>query len=242
MSTWNCHLQQNRDHMCLWPSYYWHHDTAKQGYSGVMKNSTGKWIRNPLSLVLRVDSVCVRVIDVYVYGVEPVTAIFRSAFTHRPHSGLHGVPAISYNLRSHLVFLQRKLASAPTLCRLLIPWYCHIFDRKAMCFLSRTEHFLIRMLWRNVLLVEYTKCSCQQDPYSFSRLATIIAELRQNMQNAWKVYRKVSCGIFVTVFIREYMHALLLDEGILCIYATVWAPLTVIFNLGFKVYHILLKR
>ena len=28
-------LQQDSDHMCLWPGYLLHHDTAKHGYSGV---------------------------------------------------------------------------------------------------------------------------------------------------------------------------------------------------------------
>ena len=46
------------------------------------------------------------------YGMELVSAIFRNAFAHdtqAPHQVSWCVGAISYNLRSHLVFLQRKV-------------------------------------------------------------------------------------------------------------------------------------
>ena len=50
-------LQQYSDHACLWPGYHVHHDTAKHGYSGVMKESTGEWNGVVLSSVSRVGSV-----------------------------------------------------------------------------------------------------------------------------------------------------------------------------------------
>ena len=75
-------LHQDSDHVCLWPSYYFNHDTARHGYSGVVEESTGKWNGALLSSVMRVGSVCMLMMDVNVYGVDLVSVIFRSAFTH----------------------------------------------------------------------------------------------------------------------------------------------------------------
>ena len=61
-------LQQDSDHVCLWPGYYLHHDTAKHSYSGVVRKSTGEWNGALLSSVVRVGSVCMRLMDVHVYG------------------------------------------------------------------------------------------------------------------------------------------------------------------------------
>ena len=44
--------------------YHLHHDTAKHGYSGVVKESTGEWNDLLLSSLMRVSSVCMRVVDV----------------------------------------------------------------------------------------------------------------------------------------------------------------------------------
>ena len=57
------------------------------------------------------------VMDVHVYGIDLVRAIFCNAFVHdiqAPSSGfmVWGVEGISYNLWSHLVFLQGKVNSA----------------------------------------------------------------------------------------------------------------------------------
>ena len=69
--------------MSLWPpSYHLHHDTGKYGYSGVMKELTGEWNGTLLSSVMRVGSVCMRVMDIHVYGVDMVSVIFQSAFAH----------------------------------------------------------------------------------------------------------------------------------------------------------------
>ena len=75
-------LQQHSDHMCLGPGYHLHHDTAKHSYSGVVKESTVEWNGGLLSLVMRVGSVCMRVMDVHVSGVQLASVIFRSAFAH----------------------------------------------------------------------------------------------------------------------------------------------------------------
>ena len=71
--------------MCLWPGYHLHHDTAKHGYSGVVKKSTGKWN----GALLRVGSVCMRVMDVQVFGVDLMSVIFGNDFptTRRIPSG-----------------------------------------------------------------------------------------------------------------------------------------------------------
>ena len=42
-----------------------HHDTAKFGYSRVVKESTGECNGTLLSSVMRVGSVCMRVVDLY---------------------------------------------------------------------------------------------------------------------------------------------------------------------------------
>ena len=100
-------LQQDSDHVCLWPGYHLHHDTAKHGYSGVVKESTGEWNDAILSSVMSVGSVCMQLMNVHVYGVDLVSVIFRSAFAHdtQPHLRFHGMWALSYSSRSHLVFL-----------------------------------------------------------------------------------------------------------------------------------------
>ena len=58
------------------------HDTDKHGYFGVLKESTGEWNRALLSSVMRVGSVCMRVMDIHVYGEDLVSVIFRSSYAH----------------------------------------------------------------------------------------------------------------------------------------------------------------
>ena len=53
-----------------------YHETAKHGYSGVVKESTG-CDENMLCLYA-----CMRVLDIHVHGVDLVSVIFRSAFAH----------------------------------------------------------------------------------------------------------------------------------------------------------------
>ena len=67
-----------------------HHNTAKRGYSGVVKGSTGKWNGALLSSVMRVGSVCMRLMDVLVYGVDLVRVIFRSAFWAGQRTSTYG--------------------------------------------------------------------------------------------------------------------------------------------------------
>ena len=47
------------------PLYHLHHDTAKQGYSGVMKESTGERNGTLLSSVMRIDSVYMLVTNIH---------------------------------------------------------------------------------------------------------------------------------------------------------------------------------
>ena len=53
------YLQQESDHVCLWPGCHLYH-----GYSGVVRKSTGEWNDLLLSSLMRVSSVCMRVVDV----------------------------------------------------------------------------------------------------------------------------------------------------------------------------------
>ena len=59
-----------------------------------------------------------RVMNVHVYGINLVSLIFSSAFAH-DISGFMVWGTISYNSRSHLVFLQGKVNIARKLHRLL---------------------------------------------------------------------------------------------------------------------------
>ena len=90
-------LQQDSDHVCLWPGYHLNHDITKHGYSGVMKESTGEWNGTLLTSVMRVCSFCMWVMDVHVYCVDLVSVTFgvHSPMTHRPHLRLHGVGGTS---------------------------------------------------------------------------------------------------------------------------------------------------
>ena len=75
-------LQQDSDHVCLWPGYHLHHNVAKHGYSGVVKELTGEWNGALSSLVMKVHSVCVQVVDIHVYDRHLVSVIFQSTFAH----------------------------------------------------------------------------------------------------------------------------------------------------------------
>ena len=78
-----------------------------------------------------------QMMDVHVYGVYLVSVIFRSTFSHNiqatPQASWCG-ETISYNSRSHLVFLQGKVNSASYIAQVVITFYCHFFDRMVMCF------------------------------------------------------------------------------------------------------------
>ena len=56
-----------------------------------------------------------------------------------PTSGFMVWRAFSYNMQSHLVFLQGKVNSAHYIAQVLIPCYCQFFNRKVMCF-SVAQH------------------------------------------------------------------------------------------------------
>ena len=86
-------LQKDSNHVCLWSVYYLHHFTAKHGYFAVVKESTGAWNGTLLSSVMRVGFVYMRMMDVYVYDVDLVSLIFRSAFVYDTltHLRLQGI-------------------------------------------------------------------------------------------------------------------------------------------------------
>ena len=63
-----------------------------------------------------------RVMDIYVYGIDLVSIFFWSAFTHDTHpqaSWCGG--AISYNSQSHLMLLQGKVNSASYIAQVVNP-------------------------------------------------------------------------------------------------------------------------
>ena len=62
--------------MYLWPGYNSHHETSKHGYSGVVKELTGEWNGTLLSSVMRVGSVCMQLMDVHMYGIDPMSIFF----------------------------------------------------------------------------------------------------------------------------------------------------------------------
>ena len=155
--------------MCLWAGYHLHHDTAKHGCSGVVKESTGEWNGALLSSLVRVGSVCMRVMadgHTRVWrrsGERHLRECIRPRHTG-PTSDFMVWGAISYNSRSHFMLMHGKVNSAHFIAQVSTPCYCHFFDRKVMCFFSRTTHVHIRLLRRNVLFVMYNNCSGQQDP------------------------------------------------------------------------------
>ena len=63
-------LQQDSDHLCLWPGYHLHQDTAKHGYLDVVKVSSGEWSGALLSSGMRVGPVYVRLMDVLIVTQE----------------------------------------------------------------------------------------------------------------------------------------------------------------------------
>ena len=69
-------LKKDSDHVCLWPGYRLQHVTAKDGYSGVVNESTGEWNDAQFSSAIRVGYACMGVTKVH------VSVIFRSAFAH----------------------------------------------------------------------------------------------------------------------------------------------------------------
>ena len=92
------------DHIFLRPGYHLHHDTTKQDYSCVLKDSTEGWNGALLSSVMRVVSVCIRVMDVHVYGVDLVSVNVWSVFTYDtqapPQASWCGGPSVT--TRGHI--------------------------------------------------------------------------------------------------------------------------------------------
>ena len=84
----------------------------------IVKESTGEWDGALLSSVMRVGSVCMRVMDIICtvssFGVHSPT-------THRPHLRLDAVVIISYNSWPHLAFLQGKVNSARYIAQVVNP-------------------------------------------------------------------------------------------------------------------------
>ena len=108
--------------MCHWPNYHLHLNTAKHGFSGVVKEQIGEW--NGALLSSDESKFCLRIMDIYVFGVDLVSVIFLSAFAQ----GTLATPqaswcegTISYNSRSHLVFLKGKVNSSRYIAQVVNP-------------------------------------------------------------------------------------------------------------------------
>ena len=92
-------LQQNSDHVWPWSGYHLYHNTAKHGYSGVVRESIGEWNGTLLSSVMRVGSAYIRVMDIHMYGIDVVSVIFQSAITPEtqalPQASWSGGPSVT---------------------------------------------------------------------------------------------------------------------------------------------------
>ena len=113
-------LQQDSDHMCLWPGYHLHHDTVKHSYSVAMKESTGERNGTLLSLVM---SLYANDGHTHVWrrpGVHHLQECFCSWHTG-PSSNFMVWEAVSYNSLSHLLFLQDKVKSACYIAQVVNP-------------------------------------------------------------------------------------------------------------------------
>ena len=119
---------------------------------------------------------------------------------HPRYLRLHGVWAISYKLRSHLVFPQGILRGVQ------LPWPARTPD------LSPIEHVWDIMKWNLVFL----KSLPQPLPNCNNRYKLL-----------GTIYHRVTFNTFMTICIRQYMPALLTEGTTLCIDVTVWTPLTV---------------
>ena len=152
-----------------------------------------------------------------------------------PTSGfmMWGGRGISYNLRSHLVFLQGKVKSAHYIAQVVNPVLLLFLRQEGVWFFSRTTHVHIRLLWCNVLFVVYNNCPGQQDSQisltnwnvwnMMKQNLLFLRSLPQPLPNCdnWckmlgRIYRKMIFGIFMTVCMWEYMPALP-PEGVHCV-------------------------
>ena len=248
-------LQQDSNHVCLWSGYHLHHDTTKHGYCGVMKESTGEWNGALLPSVMRIGSVYIWAMDIHMYGEDLVSVIFCSAFAHYTHAlpQLHGVEATSYNLQSHLVFLQGKVTVPATLYKFGNPVLLSFFDRKVMCFFSRITHIHIWLLW-HVFFMVYNNCPGQQDPQISCQSNTYGQDLAlppslpqplPNFDNGCKmpgtIYRRMTFSTFMTIYMQEYT-TVLPPGRVHCVLLWLFGPphtVTCVFHLVWICYHIL---
>ena len=190
--------------MCLWTGYHLHHDTIKHGYSGVVKESTGEWNGTLLSSVMRIGSICMWVMNIYVHSVDLVSIIFWSAFAHNiqapPQASWCG-GAINYNSRSHLVFLQSKVNIACYIAQvvnfMLLPFLQQQDDilfqqdnthphmaAATQCALCGVQQLPWSATSPDLLPIEHIWDMMKQELTLFPEPAIAIAKLQQQVQNA----------------------------------------------------------
>ena len=120
-------MQQDPDHVSFWSDYHLHHDSAKH----VVK----EWNGTLLSSVTRAGTVCMRLMDVWVYGVDVVSVIFRSAFAHDTQVTPQASWCGGHQLQLAVTFgVSAGKVNSAHLHNLITPCYCHFFDRKEICF------------------------------------------------------------------------------------------------------------
>ena len=148
--------------MCLWSGYQLHHNTAKHGCSGVVKESIGEWNETLLSSAME-------------FASDGHTPVRRRHGEHHlpecirprhigPNSGfMVWEGGISYISRSDLVFLQGKVNSVRYIAQVVNPMLLPFLRQEDDVLFSRTTHVHIRLLKSNVFFAVY--CPSQQDPH-----------------------------------------------------------------------------
>ena len=175
-TTGNSLFAAELNHVCLWIGYQLLYDAVRHGYFGVVKESTGEWKGALFSSVMRVGSVCVRRIDVHLYGVDLVSVIFRSAFAHDRQApsqaswcGDHqlqlavtfGIPANSTRMghdeawtysfsRAATTILSNCLHAPRVIMQLNNPWHTRFTNTNFICYQSNT---LLRLSLKATIFV-----------------------------------------------------------------------------------------
>ena len=184
--------------------------------------------------------------DIHVYGVDLESVIFRGAFAHDtqipPQASWCGW-AISYNSQSHLMFLQGKVNIARYITQvvntMLLPFLRQegdvLFQQNKACshMAAAMQHALLGVQ-QLPLPARSSDLSPIEQVWDMSRNLLFLQSLPQSLLNCnngckmlGTIYHRMTFSSFLTICMREYMPALPLVGGTLCIDVTVWAPLTV---------------
>ena len=111
--------------------------------------------------------------DVHMYSIDLVSVIFQSAFAHMQASlqaSWCGGP--SYNLQSHLVFLQGKVNSSYYISQVVNPVLLPFLRQEGDVLFQHDNARPQRLLRSNVLFVGCNNCLGLQDPQISLQLNT----------------------------------------------------------------------